>query len=272
MEGLDKLSTLLWMVTGDLQNASISLAVFLSGILLSSVLSRHCAHLADRLFPLATRGAKLLFERVARLGVLSVTTLAALELLGLDITSLLTAGTVVLVGVGLALQQITRSVVAGMLLLVERELEPGDVIVWGGEHWRVAHIHLRTTMLENHLDETLIIPNYLLASQTVRNLTHRNSRFRIHCDVGVAYTTDVEEAISALTRAAEQIPGRDPDEPPVVLMRAFGSSAIEFTVRVAILEPWQAPELSSLLHRAVRRELAAAAITIPFPQLDLHQR
>jgi len=266
----EALMNVLWMVTTDYRRITLAVFIFLMGIVISSLVGRYCHAALDRLVPTWPSGARVLVDRIARWGIIGISSLWALNMLGVQLSALLTSGTVVLVGLGLAVQQITQSFVAGLLLLAERELEPGDIIVLNGEDWRVTQINVRTTLLENHLDETLVIPNYQLASQSIRNRTHRNSRFRIVCQVGISYGSDIEIAIGALTEAANGVPGRDPDVAPVILLEQFGASSIDFSVRVAILDPWKAPELNSLLHRSVHRQLDAVHITIPFPQLDLH--
>lgn len=264
------LDSILWMITGDWHYAALSVVVLVSGLVISQVLFRQSSAFFERFFPSSSKSARILVGRILRIGVLGTALLIALEIIGVDINSLLAVGTVVLVGLGLALQEITRSIAAGILLLMERQIGPGDVIIFEDEAWRVIYIHLRTTRLENHLGEMLVVPNYLLASRAVRHQTHKTRCLQISCTIGVAYDSDLEAAFNALHRAALSMPGRDEDMAPAVLLQQFGNSSIDFLIRVPIRDPWAAPELTSALNLAIYKALKRADITIPFPQLDVH--
>jgi small-conductance mechanosensitive channel len=65
-------------------------------------------------------------------------------------------------------------------------------------------------------------------------------------------------------------PWRSAKMEPVVLMKQFGSSSVDFIVSVWIENPWQLRKLRSDLNEAIWRALKEAGITIAFPQLDLH--
>lgn len=262
--------SLLWMITGDWHYAALALVVFVSGLVASQVLFRQSSAFFDRFFPRSSKSMRILVGRILRIGVFGTSILVALEIIGVDLNSLLAVGTVVLVGLGLALQEITRSIAAGILLLMERQIEPGDVIVFEDEAWRVIHIHLRTARLENHLGEMMVMPNYLLASRPVRHRTHKTRCHQIVCEIGIAYGSDVQQTFEVLAAAAATIPGRDMDASPRVLLREFGASSLDFVVRVAINDPWQAPEMTSALNVAILDALKDAQIAVPYPQLDVH--
>jgi potassium efflux system protein len=80
----------------------------------------------------------------------------------------------------------------------------------------------------------------------------------------------VRQVREALERAADEVEGREKSHDPMVLMEAFGDSAVIFDVSVWTDDPWTARRSLSNLHEAIWWELKDAGIVIAFPQLDLH--
>ena len=246
-----------------------ALGVLLLGFFIASALSRVCDHQLRRFFPRSSPAGRALLNRVTRLTVVTLSVLVALQLLGISITSLIAAGTVVFVGLGLAVQKILQSLVAGTLLLLEREIEPGDVIRYEGQEYRVISIGLRTTQMESRFSETLILPNFLLATSPVMNLTHQGEpAVVLKLEVQVAYGSDSDLVERALLRAADSLEGRT-EAPAQALLLTFGDSGINWLLRVPIDDPWRLPLRTSQLGRQVLREFDREGIAIPFPQLDV---
>jgi len=218
----------------------------------------------------AAAATAIVVRRLVQGLLTTILLVVGLELLGVAVTAVFAAGAVVFLGVGLALQKIMMSFVAGVLLLVEREVEPGDVIVIDDMMVKVITIGLRTTVVRGRNEGNFIIPNYLLAQDIVQNLTFRNQDYRIRADVGVAYGSDMEAAKAALMDAAMHVHQDMHDHPPDVQLVAFGASTVDFHVFAHIEDPWDTPAKSSELRLAIFRELRAAGIEIAFPQLDVH--
>lgn len=215
-------------------------------------------------------GTRALLCRTARYIMWVVAGVALLELVGVDLMAAVGAGAVVLVGVGFALQKFLESIVAGFLLLAEREIEPGDVLEIDGELVKVVHIGLRTTVVRSRTDGNLIIPNSRLAQNTVRNRTYRDSSFRVRASVSVRYGSDLAQVDHCLREAAMSLEHRAASKKPLVLLESFGASSIDFSVFVTIDDPWKSPMISSDLRLAVHAQLAESGIEFAYPQLDLH--
>lgn len=266
MNGSDPLR---YLMEAESQHFWVAGGVLVLGMASAWAMARMCDDKLSGLFPNSSSAGRALIGRMLRLAVVTLSFLLALQILGIPLTSLLATGTVVFVGFGLALQKILQSLVAGTLLLLEREVEPGDVIRFEGEEYLVHDIGLRTAQLENRFCETLILPNYLLATSPVLNLTHRARSVEARLTVQVAYGSDPDVVEQALLRAADDIQGRT-DGPAQALLRSFDDSGVTWMIKAPVTDPWPLPLRQSELGRNVAREFAAAGIDIPFPQLDLH--
>lgn len=73
-----------------------------------------------------------------------------------------------------------------------------------------------------------------------------------------------------LTAAASAITWRSPERDPVVIMRAFGSSSVDWEVSVWVEDPWSVGQYVSELNEAIWWSLKDAGVVIAFPQLDVH--
>ncbi len=249
----------------------VAILVLLIGIGFAWALSKVCHHKLLGMFPRSSPAGRVLISRFLRLTIIVLSVIVALQVMGIPITSLLATGTVFFVGFGLAIQKILQSLVAGTLLLLEREVEPGDVIRFDGEEYRVSAIGLRTTQLENRFCETLILPNYILATSPVLNLTHRESSVEVRLEVQVAYGCDSDAVEQALLRATEKVDDRTATQAHAILL-SFGDSGVNWLVKAGIGDPWPLPLRKSQLARQVIKEFERAELEIPFPQRDLHLR
>lgn len=189
---------------------------------------------------------------------------------GINLSALFAAGAVFAIGFGFAMQNIAQNFVAGVIILVERTIRPGDIIEIEGQVARVEDIGIRSTRVRTRFDVDIIVPNALLVQANVKNYTLNDSDYRVHIDVGVAYSSDVPAVQELLVRAAESVPWRVQRKQPIVLVTAFGNNAVNFEVSVWCDDPWSARIRQSDLSIAVWRALQAANVTIAFPQLDVH--
>ena len=194
----------------------------------------------------------------------------AAQTIGINLSALFAAGAVFAIGFGFAMQNIAQNFVAGVIILVERTIRPGDIIEVEGQVARVEEIGIRSTRVRTRFDVDIIVPNSLLVQANVKNYTLSDSDYRVHIDVGVAYASDVPAVFALLQRAAAAIEWRVKSKQPIVLLTAFGNNAINFEVSVWCDDPWSSRIRQSDLSLAIWRALKEANVTIAFPQLDVH--
>jgi small-conductance mechanosensitive channel len=211
-----------------------------------------------------------LFPTIARYLVLLGGLVAALQAVGIDLSTLFAAGAVFAVGIGLAMQNVAQNFVSGVILLVERSIKPGDVLEVDETVVRVKKIGIRSTVARTRNDEELIIPNSSLVQDTVRNYTMSDASYMLGADVGVSYGSDLKKVRQVLFDTAQAFERSDHTKVPRILLREFGNSSVNFTAFVWIDDPWEARRTLSDLNEAIWWALKQAGITIAFPQLDLH--
>lgn len=212
-------------------------------------------------------------ESALRLGhyiIVVVALSTAFQTAGIKLSALLAAGAVFAVGVGLALQDVAKNFVSGIILLVERTIKRGDVVEVEGNVATVERMGLRATIVRTRDDVHIIVPNASLVQTIVKNLTMETKSFRLRVQVGVAYDSNLDAVRESLLEVGRAAPFRDEAHDAVVLLAGFGSSSIDYELSVWSSQPWNAPSHQSELREQIFRAFRARGIVIAFPQLDLH--
>jgi len=204
--------------------------------------------------------------------VLVVGFLLALSAAGFKVSQLALVFGALGVGIGFGLQGVVNNFVSGLVLMVERPIQPGDTIDVGTVSGTVTDIGLRATTMRTFDGADVVVPNGTLLAGNLTNWTLRDRSRRIELTLGVGYGADPSQVLALLLKTAGQIKGVVLHPEPSAFFTGFGKSALEFSVRVWTFDfdNWFAirSELATQVHRA----LTEAGIEIPFPQTDLHLR
>ncbi len=111
--------------------------------------------------------AILFLARVTQLGILGLGIFIALAILGIDFTALTAIRGFVTIALSLSLQDIARSLLAGLYLLIERPFQVGDVVDVGGQQGVIEDVKMRTTILRSATGDTVIVPNLLMFTSVI---------------------------------------------------------------------------------------------------------
>ncbi|MBX3131596.1 MAG: mechanosensitive ion channel [Polyangiaceae bacterium] len=217
-----------------------------------------------------THGNLRAVGRLLQYAILLVGLAIALQTGGIELSALFAVSAVFVVGVGLALQNIAQNFVAGIVLLFEGAIKPGDIIEIDGRLAKVVRMGARATIARSLDEEDLIIPNHSLMLATIKNLSMNDSLYRLRVTVGVSYGSDLDQVERLLTEAGTGFAKRDPTFEPRVLLTEFGSSSVDWELSVWIQDPWVRRSAGSALRRAIWNTFRAEGVVIAFPQVDVH--
>jgi small-conductance mechanosensitive channel len=195
---------------------------------------------------------------------------AVLSFSGVNVTPFLAASAALLVGVGLALQELFQDVLGGIFIMLDKSLQAGDIIEVEGKVGRVVDIRLRTTRAVTRDDKIVIIPNHKFISDTVFNYTQNHKQTRETVSVGVAYGSDTALVKALLLKSLEKDSRILSRPKPFVLFEDFGDSALMFSVNFFVSDSFTDPVVKSDIRFRIDELFRKNNISIPFPQRDVH--
>ena len=266
------LDTKLFSLTGnDVTIASIMSVIVVLAVtwILSKVIQKSVANAVQKR-DIASASSLSSLLRLLHYAIILGGFFASLQVLGIDLSALFTAGAVLAVGFGFALQNITQNFVSGIILIIERTIRAGDVLEVEGRVVKVQKVGIRSTIARTRDEEEIIIPNSVLVQGSVKNYTMTDASYRLRAEVGVIYGSDMKTVQETLYATADAIEWRSRSRDPVILLTQFGNSSVDFEVCVWIDDPWKARIRKSELNKAIWWALKEREITIAFPQLDVH--
>jgi len=210
---------------------------------------------------------RLVFTRLLRAVVLLVAVLAALQMVGIDLTVLSVFGGALGVGLGLGLQKIAANYVSGFVILLERSLRVGDNVRVEAFQGQIIDIKTRYTLVRSPGGIDSIVPNDMLIGNRIENLSYSDSSVWLSTTVGVSYDSDVEQVLAIVRDATLTVPRVLRTPAPSAVLDAFGDSALNITVGFWIGDPENGTlGVRGQVNLAIWRALKTHGIEIPFPQ------
>lgn len=197
----------------------------------------------------------------------------ALSAVGIDLTALSVLGGAAGVGIGLGLQRLAANYVSGFVILAERSMRIGDTVRVDNFEGEITQINARYTVVRSLAGRESIVPNEMLISNRVENLSLVDSKVAQSTVVNVAYDSNVDLVQTLLVGAAlaQERVLRDPE--PAAQLSAFGTDGLEFSLWYWVddIERGQG-NLRSDINLAILKALRDHQIEVPYPQRVVHQR
>jgi small-conductance mechanosensitive channel len=213
------------------------------------------------------------FSNAARALLMFVGLLLALSAVGIDLTALSVLGGAIGVGIGFGLQKLAANYVSGFVILAERSMRIGDSVTVDNFNGVITEINARYTVIRSLGGRESIVPNEMLITSRVENLSLADPKVWQFTNVSVGYDSDVDLVSRLLMMAATAQTRVLVDPAPSVVLMAFGADGLEFRLGYWIGDPENGSDnLRSLINLDILRMLREHQIEIPFPQRVIHQR
>ncbi len=189
---------------------------------------------------------------------------------GINITPFLAASAALLVGLGLALQDLFQDIIGGIFIILDKSLLVGDIIEVEDKVGKVIEIKLRTTRAITRDDKIIIIPNHILIRNSIYNYTQNRKTTREKINIGVAYGSDTRKVEELLLICASKHSSVLKNPKAFVTFEDFGDSALIFHLNIFINNSFRSPKMKSDIRFHIDEIFRQNNITIPFPQRDVH--
>ena len=194
-----------------------------------------------------------------------IAALAALSYAGFNLSNLAILAGAFSVGIGFGLQTVVNNFVSGLILLAERPVKVGDLVVVGGEEGYVRKISVRSTEVETSERARVLIPNSCFITEKVKNWTLRDNIRRIVIPISVGYGCDARKVRATLLKVAQ-------DNPNVMTMPApsvdfdFGADTLNFKLYAFVEDLDKGGSTSTDLRFAILDAFSEVGIAMPFQQ------
>ena len=194
--------------------------------------------------------------------------LIALSQLGIRLGPLLAGLGVAGFIVGFALQDTLSNFASGIMILLYRPYDVGDLIDVSGVFGKVDKMNLVSTSILTLDNQMIVIPNNKIWGDVIKNITAQDIR-RVDMVFGIAYSDDVSKAETILNDILKSHDKILDDPEPMVRLHTLGESSVDFVVRpwVKFDDYW---DVYWHVTKAVKLRFDEDGISIPFPQRDVH--
>ena len=206
-----------------------------------------------------------LIVRIARIIILLLFVIMAMQNLGIELLPLVAGLGVAGAGIALAMQGLLGNLFAGLTIILTKPFRVGEYIGIAGEEGAVETITLFQTTLTHPDRSRVVIPNRKIAGE----ILHNYGKIRqVDVTVGVAYDTDLNQALKLIQEVLNENKRVLHDIEPVIRVNQLADSSINIVVR-----PWVSVTdfgpASGEVNKSVVEAFREHGIEIPFPQREV---
>ena len=248
-----------------------NISMFLAIVLVAMFLARLVGKAIEKVMARSSQTSQLLGDfmivtsrrLVQAIGV--IVGLAALEVnVGPLLAVIGAAGFVI----AFALQNSLGNFASGILIMVFKPFDVGDLVEIGGVLGTVKSMNLLSVLVHTPDNKAVIIPNNTIWSGSITNVTGTSTR-RVDLLFGIGYGDDIEKAQGIMEQVLSEHPLVLKDPEAVVRVTALADSSVNFVCR-----PWVKTEdywdVFWDVTRTVKERFDRNGVSIPFPQQDIH--
>jgi small-conductance mechanosensitive channel len=197
-----------------------------------------------RIFRRLTRfdaAERLIGEKLVSIGVWIVCVLVGIDILGIDLTALTVFSGAFGLAIGFGLQKTFGNFIAGIILLMDRSIKPGDVIAVNDGNTstvgQVKKIGIRAVSVITRDKKEYLIPNENLMVNQVENWSYSSRDVRVRVPVMVSPTADLDLAESLMLEAARSVDRVLASPPPAAWITEFTGTGVAYEIRIWIDDP-----------------------------------
>ncbi len=205
---------------------------------------------------------------VVRITLVVLLAVSCAGMIGVDVTSFITALGAAGLAVGLALQDSLTNLAGGVFIIVVKPFTINDYIEVGSVSGSVTQIGLVYTTLATADNRKILIPNADIAKSKIVNYTANPER-RLELEFLVGYDADIEKAKRVVYQVVRENPLSRLEPEPIIRCGAHKDSAVVIVCKVWV-ETKDYWDLNFDLYEQVKAAFDREGIRIPYNQLDVH--
>lgn len=210
--------------------------------------------------------ARVMLGKVFRIFLYFVAVVISLSSIGINLTFLSVLGGAFGVGLAFGLQKIASNYVCGFIILMDKSIHIGDILLVGEHYGVVTLIRSRYTVLRKLDGIEVIIPNETLISENIINHSFSDRKARVSIEIQISYNSSVDKAFEIMLNAAKSEKRVLKDPVPATFLRGFGDNGIDLLLSFYIVDPEEGSwGLKSDINRKIWKKFQEEGIEIPYP-------
>lgn len=202
-------------------------------------------------------------------GIKVLVLLSVASMFGIETTSFVAVFGALAFAIGMALQGSLGHFASGVMILTFRPYKVGDLVTLAGSTGVVKEIQIFNTVLATPDNKRIIIPNGVVTGDTITNISGQGE-ICVFMTFGIGYNDDIDKARAVILDVVKSCPQVMHDRKTDVFVSELADSSVNFTVR-----PWAKSEhywnVFFFLNENIKKAFDREGISIPFPQMDVHQ-
>jgi small-conductance mechanosensitive channel len=193
-----------------------------------------------------------------------VTVFFILPFLGVELSSLLVAGGVLGIILGIAGQSIVANLISGICLTVERPIKIGDQVNIDNNAGVIEDITFVSTIIRTFDGLYVRLPNEKVFLNNITNYAANVAR-RFEYVIGITYDSDANKAIAIIKNIIDEDPIAFKNPAPTVFVDKLDDNAVNIFVRIwAPSTEWYS--VKTRLLWVIKQTLEENGIKIALPQ------
>ncbi|WP_415408007.1 mechanosensitive ion channel domain-containing protein [Sulfurovum sp. CS9] len=249
----------------------INIAKFLAIIFMAMFISKLLSRGARKALEHTPSNSQLLNDFIANIihkVVMLIGVLVALAALDVNVAPIMAMVGAAGFVVAFALQGTLSNFASGLMIMLYRPYDIGDVVDVAGIIGTVESMTLVSTSIVTADNRLMVVPNNSIWGNIITNVTHSDTR-RVDMTFGIGYDDNIEQAQNVMEQILSEHPLVLKDPAPTIKVNELADSSVNFICRpwVKTADYWT---VFWEVTRTVKERFDEEGISIPYPQSDLH--
>jgi small conductance mechanosensitive channel len=189
-------------------------------------------------------------------------------MIGIQMTSFIAILGAAGLAIGLALSGTFQNFAGGVMLLIFKPFNVGDLIEAQGFAGVVSEIQIFNTILKTPDNRTVIIPNAPLSTGPMVNFSTESQR-RVDLVFGISYNDNIDKAKAVIQKIIDADSRILKDPVSFIALKELADSSVNFVVRAWVnsADYWG---VFFDMQECVKKTFDKEKISIPYPQMDVY--
>lgn len=208
-----------------------------------------------------------LLQNIVKYVIIILVLIAVLNILGINVTSIVAGVGIASIVVGLALQDVMTDILSGISIVLEDQFDVGDYVSINGFEGTVLELGLKSTKIKNYENTVRIISNRKISEVT--NYSKDNPKITI--DIPISYDVDNKKADKVINNIIKKIEKNvESQKDPVELLglQKFNDSSISYRILVSVKVNEQFTAKRQI-NRIIKEEFDKEGISVPFNIIEV---